>query len=368
MLINLIPKSFEIDDYTDDEISAIQNLIHAHGECKHILISDRKLFKMVIDNTTIFGLNTRRFADAIMQRQFEFSNLQNIVNFYVEVHFGEIETEIVKLDQTREKLSMNHKQFIDSNITQKTVILCEDLTDSKLYELFSYYFSQQNKLQILKTNFEAQNGGGANTKRNFDSISQSGKFCLCIIDNDKKHPHGQQGETSKKFNGIKYLNQSMVYVIDAHEAESMIPLKIISDIIIDDKYPSDTIDAFDMIKEMVEFEPTTKDYFDHKNGFSLEKISNLDDAHGDYWRPIIKSTNRLNNYNCINKKRCPEECSCFQINGFGDQTLTKSLERMSTTNISSLAQKSKPELVEKWLTIGKIFFSWCCAPNKAVRV
>lgn len=45
---------------------------------------------------------------------------------------------------------MNHKQFIDSNITQKTVILCEDLTDSKLYELFSYYFSQQNKLQILK--------------------------------------------------------------------------------------------------------------------------------------------------------------------------------------------------------------------------
>lgn len=88
-----------------------KNLIHAHGECKHILISDRKLFKMVIDNTTIFGLNTRRFADAIMQRQFEFSNLANIVNFYVEVHFGEIETEIVKLDQTREK-TLNESQTI----------------------------------------------------------------------------------------------------------------------------------------------------------------------------------------------------------------------------------------------------------------
>ncbi|MBB6055922.1 hypothetical protein [Tolumonas osonensis] len=368
MIIKIKPIDLNSLEMDEKIISSIDNILKSFGEKKHIILAEKAFFSFIIDRADLFGVNSRRYANAALNQQRELNALTKIVNFYVEVDFSLNKFNNFDIsNDDRNILTISADYFSDTKLIQSASIICEDINDIDLYELFSNYFVEQARLNHLSTSFNKVNGGGANTSKVFDKTSDDGVIGLCIVDSDKSHPLGARGSTSKKLGTTKYKNRCRLVIINAHEAESLIPVHIIDEIIHRDTYENHVIDSFDTMKNIFSASLNTKLYFDHKEGFKLKDAITLDSSYGPFWVPALKSTKKFDHLRCVNERACGEDCSCVSFYGLGDTLLEKSLVILKKNKMSSVATKTSESLVMEWLSLGKLFFSWFCAPPTKVR-
>jgi hypothetical protein len=57
-----------------------------------------------------------------------------------------------------------------------------------------------------------------------------------------------------------------------------------------------------IFKKICSIDESAKFYFDHKKGFDLKTALELDNAHGDYWRPILKNLTMIFNVIALTPK------------------------------------------------------------------
>lgn len=365
-MIICIPEynDFNFNDCVD-KVAALENIIKAYGEGKHYVFMPRKLLRYIEkDEGNIFGLITRQYAASLATIQTELKQLLEHTCFYIEVDFRVISHGTVQNSNGTDKITVGYNFFLDSENTQKVSIMGEDSTDVEFYKILSQYYMSSQRIRSSVLSYKPENGGGQNTSKNFTSLAQSGKVCLCLVDNDKSHPNKNPGGTSLAFKETQIYNGKVI-IIDAHEVECLIPIPILRDTLKEKKYSKEHLTSCAIIEDLAAIDPSSRLYFDHKEGLSIKKAIQLDSEYGDYWIPIlIKNKPALAKNTCVKDNECISSCKCFNVDGFGQHILVNAIDTLKTRHVTQKNMQLDSLLEEQWLHIGKVFFSWACSPRK----
>lgn len=372
MIINI--KNFNKDkDHDSEEIISIKNIITSFGEGKHIILAPKDFFSYVIqDNKSHFDRVIKTWANAAKNSQIEYKGLLYHVEFNVELDFtlSKGTKKWVNSAEGKEVFCVSSDFFYDSCSIQKISVVSENPSDADFYGIIANYFSKKINAGACKILWNSENGGGGSTKDTFSRSIKDKKITLCIVDNDKKHPSGEKGTTCGAFGQQKYIDSGRVEIIPAHEVECLIPIDTIESLILNNLYPNDFIDDIDNLKKITYKCNDAKLYFDHKNGISTKKAISLDKKYGSYWVPLIFDVENKKKNSCLREGECScdEGKPCFQIRGYGSKLLINTIKHINENNSYNYTPKLPPPLESLWNEIGKLFFSWCCAPTKKIRV
>ncbi len=360
MLIEII--NTEIDLENSLKRIVITNLLNSFRMGYHIIVFENEVLEKIIKSEH-FGTNEKSYARELKNRKRLFFHSIKLLLYKVIVDFDNEFSLISSRDYT---INVSYKYFIDNNLNP-TKLLAEDIIDTKLYKLITnFYISKENNLKGIRILFDEAHGGGNGTKKRFDEFKSKNVLCLCLVDNDKKHPNGKRGTTIAKFHSKDFLLDKTVlaYNIGVHEIENLIPCYIINKIMENankNEYSSKQIESLDILKKLVYVNPDIKKYFDHKLGITSKNIIEWDTDYGDFWLPIIKD---IVKNNCLISRKCTCKFECKVLYGFSDSLLEKSLEFINKESIGSI-DKNLPDFLKNiWLEIGKVILGWSCSLEK----
>lgn len=369
MLIKI--DEFKKEDIVNDKFTiSIENLLRSFAENKHILIAHRDFFNCIIEEQSgIYSASSKHFASEALSRSREYNSIISKVSFYVVVDFNILDNSFnwVDLGETI-KFVCGPLYFNDSSQLQKTKIVCENPLDSDFFKVIATYYANNEDLMRCTINFNALNGGGGSTKDVFERTISNNEIAFCIVDNDKAHPRAPFGGTSSHFLGSRTTKSGFIEILDVHEVESLVPLDTIESVLISLNLMLKKEKSLAFFKDLCSIDESVKFYIDHKKGFNLKTALELDNSHGDFWRVILQKLKKEYSCDCLTEINCTCEPSCLKYDGFGDNLLHNTLKYISEGSLKSYRPNLTPKLQEKWLSLGKSFFSWSCGPYKKSRV
>lgn len=370
-IINCEPSLYENDI---DRLDAIDSFLEAHGKRNHIVYCPKKTSKDIID-CGFFGVKQKKYAEDMRIYKNEFGSLKNTLKLKLIVDF-KLENEDIKsqLDNDYIIMTSSYHFLLKSSFKNNCIFLAEDKSDCEFYSLIAKTICQKYQGRFLEVKLNFLEGGGSRTHKKYEEIINNKDFSICIIDNDKKHPFGAEGDTSKSFCSDRgqrgyAINQECI-VLDVHEAECLIP-----DRILESASDPSKVDIVDKIKELDKKSGYQfRVYFDHKNGFRLDQGLNLDKRYKEkFWLSIFEHEKNYKFKPCIESKTCVNntiiECQyCIKIEGLGEKILVQSIEKMKKTHLRTIYENSSPNIKSNWKEIGTKLINWGCAPNlPAVR-
>ncbi len=378
MIIQL-ENSGKIDINIDPCFTSLINILTAYKEGKHVIIAENSLLEEVYKNTN-FDKRIRNAAMRAEKEQRQYHQMLKDVNTYIFVDLSNLNSSYKTIEENgTEKIVVSCNFFIDSSSVQKINLLCEDLNDIDLYLKMGDFYKNHVNLSTINILFDRVNGGGDNTYKSFSSITESQKFCLCMLDSDKKHPNGSQGGTSLKFKDKHIPFNGKYVVINAHEAECLIPEDIIELLILDktlNHYSYDFNTRLENLKEICQVNSLAKLYFDHKEGLAVNDVKKFDKSgNTTFWESSVKGSAGLYRRRCVINFHCDckEKASkrnqqeCYIILGYGSKLLEDSSAKINQMPAQKIKHILKEPLLTEWMNIGREIFSWGCAPGKAAR-
>ncbi|QQN36630.1 hypothetical protein JHW33_08490 [Rahnella aceris] len=366
MLFKLI-NTDNINFSDQDVFCALNNLLTAYRESKHILFSEESVFQTISESQEFDALNKNAAVVAHSNRRRTHA-LFSAISTHVIVDFFNPNIEEKKEVASGIEIRIGYKYFIDSSSTQPIKLLCEDLTDTDFYSIVASVYKKNQQLRNLDVCFEPTNGGGGSIKGNFEQLSKNKKLCFCILDSDKKHPKDKLGSTCAGFNsGITSFSTDF-HVINAHEAESLIPSRIIDELIRKGLYGSEKSIELERLESIENANPFTKIYYDHKEGFTIQKLISLSKySPRDFWWGVFQHNKNFKQTACLKNMECECDPPCRVSEGFGQKLLDFSIPYMKSTSPSKINEMLSPPLKAEWGNIGKKLFSWGCATNNVIR-
>lgn len=361
-IINCTPLLYE-EQNEHDKISALSHLIASHGYRDNIVISSRKTFKDAI-TAEILTIQQNNFAIDIHDSLNEYQQVKRHISFYVVVDFNIQNQYIFNTSGSGQKtIHLGYGYFASHTNLDLVKLLSESSLDFDFYKKIAQSTPSEDIMKLpFKLTFK--NGGGSQTKANFDTIRNNRKICLCLVDTDKKHPNGREGTTSGSFSSIdrQFNSTAYVKVINSHEIESFIPEKIIENVLTKKTQNAAIIDSFDMLKTLNGVDNRVRIYFDHKQGLSLKKAIELDRLHGDFWLPILATENIFSNKPCLHSKICSNCMDCPKILGYGNDLLSDSIDVCDKMSPQKLTEYVCDVLKPYWTEIRDEIVSWGCIP------
>ena len=383
MIFELINE--EQANWSDESLlDALENLLKAFAEKQHIVIAPSSLLDKVIKNE-YFSRKVRNIAAYAKQTVRELKALikSDHVSTYIRIDLSnEDKFEIVEENQ-KTVLESGFAFFKNSSSIQSTSILGEDLNDARFYiYIGNFYIKNNSILNKFALKHSCCHGGGSQTANIYNNTLAENKFCYCIVDSDKKHPHSSRGETCKAFfgniNAFKeffFEKFGQVRILDAHEIESIIPFNVLAEIIETGNSSKDQILTIRRLKRMIEKNSNIRLFLDHKNGLKRNQAKELDRRYGNinknsgYYSTELNKLIEQNNKCFEHKDKVDHECddNCFSFAPMGSKLLSNTLKFFENNN------NYKKEYIDKitlpyWEIIGKDIFSWCCCYDVSMKV
>lgn len=356
-IVNCNPANYETDL---NRHLALRNLITSYGLRKNIVIIDNKSIDQII-NSDIYDKPTKNFAYNMDTTRREYYQIIDQLSVYciVDFNFEGIDCRAYK---NQFIIRMSYKHFLKTSNTEHVNLITEGKNDFDFYTIVAKYYSKKISPLNLGLGLNFCQGAGSQCKERFDDLTNAGEITLCILDNDKSHPTKGIGSTAKSFKDLdkEYNNNSLAYIIDVREVESLLPMRIIEQVLGENKVPKD-IDNLDKIKAFKNANASFREYFDHKEGLSLKNAIELDSTYGSYWLKILLTSSNFSSSPCLANETCYKCHSCGKIEGLGDNILKKSLDYMNKLNLNSL--NIEPDILTHWKKIGELILSWGCIPN-----
>jgi hypothetical protein len=361
-IINCNPEKFSSDS---DKILSLGNLLRSHAARNNIVIAEKNsLFYVAKSND--YSVPERCAAQEILDSLNELGQLKDKFELYCEVDFS---TDVSKVEvrQGKNVICVGYSNFID--FSGPPYFVAENIDDFRFYEkIADYYIVRSVGLGLsLRTKFSPVLGAGSHCKSEFDRHSKESKFVLCIVDNDKKHPSGAEGETAKGFKSYERRcdNNKMVKVLDVHEVECLVPMGILHGVVVEQI--KDKVDTIDEIKKYVYKNPDFQVHFDYKNGYSLRDFIEMDSKYGNFWLDIINVSPKFQSMPCVEAKKCNGCDSCPKVDGISQSIIPKVNSALEIDGVRKI--KLDAHLVDFWRQIGVLMLSWGCAlKSKSARV
>lgn len=274
MLFNLTPELISQDHSESDKKKikrAIEHILRSVSESKHLVISD---LDTIIKLKQIITCSDSLSVLIYLENNYSFLNYDSI-KYYVNVIVGYDNIyESSEGDCKFLNIPINYIQ--DSNLTNPTRILCEDISDASFFKIICNHYVINNNIGNISLCFEEEHGGGNQISRSFNKhINAKNIFCLAFADNDKKYPECQIGETLQKLSSIVNTNLLCKYIsLECHEIENLIPFNYIQKI----KKVYNEENGITFIENIIHsMEKESLKYFDIKKGINKDQISSSND-------------------------------------------------------------------------------------------
>lgn len=259
----------------------------------------------------------------------------------------------------------------------RTKLVTENLLDAVFFNYIARYYLRKTLFTGVSIKFEATPGGGSTTCDVLKhEITEKRRFCLVIVDSDKKFPDQiDYGSTAGKILNVINLHPSEIckhYVMEkVMEVENLIPHRIIRG------YASDKTDSDVLVRDVT--------YYDMKVGLTLKGLYN--DNVFDYQKGVFPEMDYSQRDEAKSHSNCRDEYEQYIDNhhlnnvlkhGFGSDLLrnvTCACDDNGKVRYPELGEemmnKIRPEdltaeQVEEWNHIGEIMFTWTCGlPSKS---
>jgi hypothetical protein len=342
----------------------LENLATGRREGKHLLFSDRETLSQLATCSELSSA-ARQVYRKTYERAAELGGERNFFRFQATVMaldqgiYQEPDGELVKI-------FIPISFFQDSFSIQPTFLLAENMIDAEVYKIIGSVWIAINKKLNLKIICESKPGGGSTLINVFQDIIQGSKrFCLSILDSDKRSPGSKLGDTAAPF--VRLDNTpayAKVVIIESRELENLIPTALMSAVSERDKSRMEAINFL----EILEATPhsSCRKFLDLKEGSSLKSLLTHDDPTRSFWESVLPNIKHLYNVkpSCLVEvcKKC-EHCDSIIAPGLGKHILNNVLEDVRSRSNHQLAHSlcnlTKPE----WEELGTAISSFCCGTS-----
>ena len=367
MLISI--HSSVVDDghentWDDETVVALDNLATAHREGKHLVIADRKTSKKIARCSRLSENKRNVYKHLSNQATQNFRSYPSVVKRYIEVNPC-LEPQVVE-NSGQQIIKVPPRFFNDSESVQKTILLGENLEDAVFYETIAKVYLRWKRINA-QIECDRRGGGGNTISREYINIQKLNKrFCLCIVDSDKIAPNGNLGSTASRLRNSDDPTciKTQIFILDCRESENLIPNSILSKL-----YPGnqEKLEALNII-ESISLE--VRYFLDIKRGTYLNRI--IDERNSqikNFWSAkipqILNISDRINN-SCQTNWQCSSnsgECQCKISLGFGDKTLSKTVEYLNDNTPNEIARIVDRSMRSEWEQIGQVVMDWCIAES-----
>jgi len=201
MLIEIDPDiivQLESDNLSSRHVHAIENIIRSHIEGKHLVVinSLNPKFKLrALSSLSREGLHKIYFES------FQFLELKKNIKFHIKVGISTGYNNLMQQEGGRYIKLVHLDLMIDSNSTQKSILLGEHDSDADIYHKIGYALATK-KFSNGRLAMELQGGGGDSTGDRFAGLIQENRIVLCIADSDRKSPSTSTGNTAKRIERV----------------------------------------------------------------------------------------------------------------------------------------------------------------------
>lgn len=361
----LVLKNCLIDKIKDDVnvVNALNLIAHSRRSGNHVVLGERKVIKHLAECEYLSEQSRSIYMKIYNQLPITREYTKNIY-LSVEIFSG---SKLIVIEEGKFKIiRLPVYYFTNLSILCKTVLLFEDINDSAIYKLILDYYLNNHNLENIKIDYEPRAGGGQNTHKVFSEIQKlEERFCLSILDSDRKAPKLGMGNTAKSVLNINDLKKPLcdIFILNLREVENLIPTLMYKEVFESDRNKKEAINFLEALDNSESRE--TRKYLDLKQGLTLEKIfkENIEGEFRKYWTTFITVFHPKIFEKCLNKGECLEtnSCYCYVTKGFG-QNILKEIEK--TYNDKNVYHMISDELALEWNEIGSIITAWCCASSR----
>lgn len=329
MIIKIL-KSINLKVDNNDKLSALENILRAHGEAKHLLWMPFEVASQLRKESQLSAFS-QRILNSLMGEINEGIGIENDLNFYTIVNFDD------KFKNTPSKniSELGYGHFTNSSWTQEAILLTENELDAQAYLWGARTYIKKIRKSGVNISLEIQPGGGSTIYNSYNRLSNSRRFFICIVDSDKNHPNAALGSTASRFSNIPqgFNGKNHLSILDCHEIENIIPLAILGDV------------SEQLLADSIVHQPKHIDYRkypDHKSGLKLSSARKLDSHHQqEYWKEFYEEDDDL--------LLCPS---------FGNGLLENCINFMNTLSPKKSVAKIHDQHDEYWLELAKTVASW----------
>lgn len=375
MLINIHQSVFDNNNIWDEPetIPALENLANAVREGKHLVISDRETLK-IITQCQDLSKTTRAIYTMLYNKFSELRSYLSVVTRYIEIT-DLLEPALSSLSD-QEVIQVPLKFFENTQSIQKTILLCENSSDTSFYQTIARVYLIWKNANI-KLEYEPRGGGGNTIDTEYDNIQKTTKyFCLCILDSDRIAPEGKLGSTAAQIDQNK--NQSSqffrtkVLILDVHEIENLIPNSILLGICSGDKQREEALKRIEKLQQIRGNQ--IKHFLDIKEGTLMYKIFDSTNPKDKlFWESHVLEINRILKCiddDCLADWKCNKtksNCQCQISLGFGKNTLDNTIKYLEKIEPHKIAKEFNNDIKPEWEKIGQVVVDFCIA-HSPIRV
>lgn len=228
-------------------------------------------------------------------------------------------------------------------VFEETHLLTENLNDGLLFKEITNRQLKKKKLSsVISISFFNRLGGGNTICDVYDQEKKSGEhLCVTIVDSDKKHPTGKEGDTATELR--KHLDAKWIYsdhhiMKDLSEIENLLPIKF---------YKSKS--NVNLLKRLSKIDLS---FYDLKCGLTADIVKETDGY--NYWKakgialPPIVDIQKIDNKHQI-------------MPGVGSQSMTNFLKRKGYKGdvIGIKDCELSINQSKEYHSIANLIFNWC---------
>lgn len=347
-------------------IELLEDLARCRQAGFHLITGSRSLLKTITNLSNL----SRKSSDVYLFILEELTQLRNVTKLLarrIEVT-DEYATNVITNSDGSQTFQIPYRKLQTLSIFNKTILLSENLLDSKIYAHIADAYIAMNGLKGIKLKFEKRGGGGSTIAGEYYEIQQNQeRLCLCVVDSDKKTPNSTIGSTAKNVTAKDDSNILLceVAIIEPRDIENLFPTSVLREIV----QGASKLSVIEVL-ETIDACPANSDaryHLDIKKGITLGEVlhSPAQEEFHKYWKTILARHGFSNNLACSVSANCnnPRECTCIIAAGLGDKIAEEFYDKfLNVSSSQKVAERVSTieHLRSTWESIGRIIAAWGC--------
>jgi len=359
MLIRLSDNAISHAQTSQDARIAIENLLTAHREGKHILAMPGNA-KWIISDHRISEAN-RGIARSAISRRSEIDGLRKSLRHYIDVHgIGTSNSIVSSISQTVHVVGIDW--FTNSSRVQPSILIGENQNDTSIFILLSRALASRNGLR-LGLQVEARGGGGSTTVAEFISACKLGRPVFAAVDSDRAWPDGPLGETARQLLAVEgVLSFQIAYAMECRELENAVSVQAISE-------------AFSSNGECLT--PELAAHVLSRRGCAVSLHRHVDLKRGmvghdlshcsarlehEHLEMVCEGTGRSFEPDCKDAPKCKTrlDCVCIFVPGLGDGFLARLVTALEKAGANKLGEWAHFDVNDEARTLAETALAFGC--------
>lgn len=341
-------------------------------KCKNLIVASKEVLES-LSKMEAFSNVVREVYKILGNRRTEFKLLRNSVKRYCRI-VAEGDKEVIKNEQGQEIIKLPLTKVAGADFTEKVIFLAENRDDILFYKVLGRHYMKKKRIGVVNVDFECQGGGGSTIGVTLaEHIRDEKRFCLCIVDSDRKCEQDSPGSTmqgvSDVIEGIPQVLFEAI-LLEIHEIENLIPFGILDKIIEVKNLDEQGLKflKYLIMKDSTKTSPAL--FFDLKKGIQKKSYFLNPEATEEQKRKYRKMENfRLYWKNYIEDfgVKLDENLEGETIvSGICEKVLKDTLKIFDEIQQEGGVGRIEPDphLIELWDQIGEKIFCWGCVGNR----